>query len=242
MDDIVVAGIVASVVATTGAALLLYRYVLSLTEGRTMEVGTPGGESNQTRDVRRRKTRIPQSGAELPAWVGFKSSSGMSPGPDGMDQLSLEKCCRADLLAFRPSNRRLTLRLFPPSSSSPSAQTSSYTFALLTSALFLFAPSRPTLHAAPYTEPFAAFFTFLGMYLLYSPRRSVGSEIGAALAWALGSSVRAQGTTLGVGFFGWRYLLQRPSVRGRFSATVRRIAPCPTPRSRTETVRCRSGS
>ena len=69
--------------------------------------------------------------------------------------------------------------------------------------MFLLAPSRPTLHAVPYTESFAAFFTFLGMLLF-----SRGESFLAAVAWAMGSAFRAQGAVLGFGFFGWRYLLQ----------------------------------
>ncbi|BGP13410.1 ER membrane glycoprotein subunit of the GPI transamidase complex-like protein [Rhodosporidiobolus nylandii] len=88
---------------------------------------------------------------------------------------------------------RLTLRLFP--SRPPS-------FALLTSLLWLLAPARATLHAVPYTEPFAALCTFGGM-LLFSSSASAGrkrwrwgKELGAALCWAMGSLFRAQGATL----------------------------------------------
>lgn len=88
---------------------------------------------------------------------------------------------------------RLTRQLFP---SRPK-------FAALTALMFLLAPSRPTLHAVPYTEPFAAFFTFLGMSLF-----SRGRSFLAAVAWAMGSAFRAQGIIIGFGFFGWRYLLE----------------------------------
>ncbi|GAA5985201.1 hypothetical protein JCM10908_002567 [Rhodotorula pacifica] len=87
---------------------------------------------------------------------------------------------------------RLTRRLF---STRPD-------FAATATILFLLAPSRPTLHAVPYTEPFSALFTFLGM-LLFSRQR----DLLASLAWAAGSTFRAQGVVLGVGFFGWQYLL-----------------------------------
>ncbi|GAA5867644.1 hypothetical protein JCM3774_001543 [Rhodotorula dairenensis] len=88
---------------------------------------------------------------------------------------------------------RLTQRLFP---NRPD-------FAAFATAMFLLAPSRPTLHAVPYTEPFAALFTFLGMLLFLRKR-----DLLASVAWAAGSLFRAQGVVLGVGFFGWRYLLQ----------------------------------
>ncbi|GAA6007329.1 hypothetical protein JCM10207_001590 [Rhodosporidiobolus poonsookiae] len=101
---------------------------------------------------------------------------------------------------------RLTLRLFPLAPPS---------YALLAALLWLLAPSRPTLHAAPYTEPFATFFTFAGMLAFSSSRR--GSHLLAALGWGLSSMFRAQGAVLGLGFFGWRYLLDRPFRRGRFS-------------------------
>ncbi|GAA5826030.1 hypothetical protein JCM11251_000098 [Rhodosporidiobolus azoricus] len=107
---------------------------------------------------------------------------------------------------------RLTQTLF---SSSPRS------FPLLTSTLFLLAPSRPTLHAAPYTEPFAALFTFAGMYFFsVAPLSSTDKrgrrkrlertcgELAAAACWAAGSAFRAQGALLGLGFFGWRYILQ----------------------------------
>ncbi|GAA6057042.1 hypothetical protein JCM3770_005223 [Rhodotorula araucariae] len=89
---------------------------------------------------------------------------------------------------------RLTLRLFP---SRPS-------FALVTSLLFLAAPARPTLHGVPYTEPFAALCTFGGLLLYFS-----GRDVPAALAWGAGAAFRAQGAVLGVGFFGWKWVLRR---------------------------------
>ncbi|GAA6022403.1 hypothetical protein JCM10207_004755 [Rhodosporidiobolus poonsookiae] len=101
---------------------------------------------------------------------------------------------------------RLTLRLFPLAPPS---------YALLAALLWLLAPSRPTLHAAPYTEPFATFFTFAGMLAFSSSRR--GSHLLAALGWGLSSMFRAQGAVLGFGFFGWRYLLDRPFRHGRLS-------------------------
>ncbi|GAA5892571.1 hypothetical protein JCM8208_005853 [Rhodotorula glutinis] len=105
---------------------------------------------------------------------------------------------------------RLTLTLIPPRPR----------HALLTALLFLFAPSRPTLHGVPYTEPFAALFTFGGMLLF-----SRGHDVSAAAAWAAGSAFRAQGALLGVGFFGWRYMLRR-SFDGRKSSgeVLKRLA------------------
>ena len=100
---------------------------------------------------------------------------------------------RFSLLNLVFEARRLTRQLFPTRPD----------FAALTVIAFLLAPSRPTLHAVPYTEPFAAFFTFLGMLLF-----SRGRSFLAAVAWAMGSAFRAQGIVLGFGYFGWRYLLQ----------------------------------
>ncbi|TNY17693.1 GPI mannosyltransferase 2 [Rhodotorula diobovata] len=104
---------------------------------------------------------------------------------------------------------RLTLHTFP---SCPS-------FALLTALLFLLAPARPALHGVPYTEPFAALCTFGGM-LFFAQER----DAAAALVWGAGTTFRAQGAVLGVGFFGWKWVLRR-SFDGRESATqvVRRL-------------------
>lgn len=88
---------------------------------------------------------------------------------------------------------RLTRQLFPTRPD----------FAALATVSFLLAPSRPTLHAVPYTEPFASLFTFLGMSLFVRDQ-----NFSASVAWAVGSLFRAQGVILGVGFFGWRYLLR----------------------------------
>ncbi|KAK4703367.1 GPI mannosyltransferase 2, partial [Phenoliferia sp. Uapishka_3] len=55
---------------------------------------------------------------------------------------------------------KLTLALHP-----------SRSFALLTVVLFLLPPSPPTLNAIPYTEPFFALTTFLGMLLNVGPFR-----------------------------------------------------------------------
>lgn len=134
-SDVVLAGIVSSTVATTGAAIVLYRWAIPF----------------------------------FPMLVSFPL----------LNPLFLAS--------------RLTRQLFPTRSD----------FAALTVVMFLLAPSRPTLHAVPYTEPFAAFFTFLGM-LLFARSRS----FLAAVAWAIGTVFRAQGVVLGVGFFGRRYLLQ----------------------------------
>ena len=96
--------------------------------------------------------------------------------------------------------------------------------ALLTALLFLFAPSRPTLHGVPYTEPFAALSTFGGMLLF-----AQGHDVCAAAAWAAGSAFRAQGALLGVGFFGWRWILRR-SFDGRKSySEVFKVRPTLSP-------------
>lgn len=87
-------------------------------------------------------------------------------------------------------------------------------YAILTSLLFLIPPSQPTLNAVPYTEPFAALCTFLGMYL-YVTRQWAA----AAGAWAFGSGFRAQGIVLGAGFFGWEFVLGAWSA-GRLSVRV----------------------
>ncbi|GAA6005245.1 hypothetical protein JCM11491_002633 [Sporobolomyces phaffii] len=86
------------------------------------------------------------------------------------------------------------------------------THSLVTSFLFLLAPARAVLHAVPYTEPLSAFFTFAGMYSFVS-RRHVRSSI----LFACGTLFRAQGAVLGLGFFGWRYMLEQPFRAGRFS-------------------------
>lgn len=75
-------------------------------------------------------------------------------------------------------------------------------YALVVSLLYLIPPSPATLNAVPYTEPFAAFFTFLGMLLFVKKR-----NLSAALVWCIGSGFRAQGIILGLGFFGWRFIL-----------------------------------
>ncbi|GAA5836386.1 hypothetical protein JCM9279_000371 [Rhodotorula babjevae] len=105
---------------------------------------------------------------------------------------------------------RLTLAIFP----------SRPRHALPTALLFLFAPSRPTLHGVPYTEPFAALSTFGGMLLF-----AQGHDVRAAAAWAAGSAFRAQGALLGAGFFGWKWILRR-SFDGRNSngEAFRRLA------------------
>ncbi|GAA6058645.1 hypothetical protein JCM10212_004056 [Sporobolomyces blumeae] len=86
-------------------------------------------------------------------------------------------------------------------------------FAMTSATLFLLAPARAVLHAVPYTEPFAAFCAFAGM-LAFSERR----HLVAALAWSIGSLFRAQGAALGLGFFGWRFMLEGGWQNGQFSA------------------------
>lgn len=90
------------------------------------------------------------------------------------------------------------------------ALTSSPSFSLLTSILFLLPPSPPTLAAAPYTEPFAALFSFLGMWGFLRRR-----HLPAALAWAAAGAFRPQCALLGLGFFGWRFVLEEPVRRGK---------------------------
>lgn len=120
-----------------------------------------------------------------------------------MSALLLLPSSRANELTYS-----LTLRL-----------SSSRSFALLTALLFLLPPSPPTLHSVPYTEPFAALFSIAGMLLHVQQR-----DLLAALCWAVGSGFRAQGIVLGVGFFGWRYLLERPWASGKLQLSVSR--PC----------------
>ncbi|GAA5860133.1 hypothetical protein JCM8547_009195 [Rhodosporidiobolus lusitaniae] len=137
---------------------------------------------------------VMRGGGKVLAWMG------------GREKVGVNEVVLAGLLGSAAATagaavvlHRLTLRLFPHA---PPA------FALLNSLLFLLAPSRPTIHAAPYTEPFSAFFTFLGMYLFSSPIRGLATEAAAAVAWGVGGLFRAQGAVLGPGFFGWRYMLQ----------------------------------
>ncbi|KAM0750807.1 hypothetical protein T439DRAFT_348085 [Meredithblackwellia eburnea MCA 4105] len=78
-------------------------------------------------------------------------------------------------------------------------------FPLLVAVLFLLSPSPATLHSAPYTEPFFAFTTFLGMLLYLRKQHLLASGV-----WGLGTMFRAQGVVLGVGFFGWKYVLEEP--------------------------------
>lgn len=96
------------------------------------------------------------------------------------------------------------------------ALTSSRPFALLTATLFLLPPSPPTLAAVPYTEPFAALLSFLGMWAFLRRR-----HLPAALAWGVGSGFRPQGVVLGLGFFGWRFVLEEPVLRGRERYSIR---------------------
>ncbi|GAA5863459.1 hypothetical protein JCM5353_001246, partial [Sporobolomyces roseus] len=81
-----------------------------------------------------------------------------------------------------------------------------------TSILFLLAPARAVLHAVPYTEPFAAYFTFAGMLAFVRHRNWF-----AAMIFAVGSTFRAQGAMLGLGFFGWRYILEKPFQKNKIS-------------------------
>ncbi|GAA5880863.1 hypothetical protein JCM1840_003303 [Sporobolomyces johnsonii] len=126
----------------------------------------------------------------------------------GADRTTQEDLVLAGMLASAAATTgaalalyRLTLLLL---SSTPHA--------LLTALLFLLAPARAVLHAVPYTEPFAAFFTFLGMLCF-----ARGRHLLAALVWAAGTAFRAQGVVVGVGFFGWEFVLRRGWKGGRFS-------------------------
>ncbi|GAA5939639.1 GPI-anchor transamidase GPI18 [Sporobolomyces koalae] len=85
-------------------------------------------------------------------------------------------------------------------------------YATITTALFLLAPARSVLHAVPYTEPFSALFTYAAM-LAYVRH----FDLLAAALFAGGTLFRAQGAVLGIGFFGWRYLLEAPFQAKRFS-------------------------
>jgi len=96
---------------------------------------------------------------------------------------------------------------------------SSQKHSFATSIAFLLAPARAVLHAVPYTEPFAAFFTFAGM-LAFVRRQN----LSAALLFAFGSTFRAQGAVIGLGFFGWRYILKEPFRKNRVSIQVRTIS------------------
>jgi phosphatidylinositol glycan class V len=80
--------------------------------------------------------------------------------------------------------------------------THSSTIAYTTSLLFIISPSPATLNASPYTEPFAALFTFLGMLFFVRQRWFM-----AAVWWTIGTSFRAQGLLLGIGFFGWQFVI-----------------------------------
>ncbi|GAA5995790.1 GPI-anchor transamidase GPI18 [Rhodotorula paludigena] len=88
---------------------------------------------------------------------------------------------------------RLTSRLYPERPA----------FAVTSAVLFLLAPARPVLHGVPYTEPFSAFLTFAGML-----RYAQDADLAAALLWAVGTLFRAQGAVIGIGFFGWKFLLR----------------------------------
>ncbi|GAA6033138.1 hypothetical protein JCM8097_002964 [Rhodosporidiobolus ruineniae] len=142
-----------------------------------------------------------KGGGTLLAWLSRRDKAGADQAVLAGILATFVATTGASLLLYR-----LTFRLFP---SSPRS------FALLSSTLFLLAPARATLHAVPYTEPFAALFSFGGM-LAYSH----GHDLGAALCWAAGSGFRAQGAVLGVGFFGWKYVVRRPFRSGRVSLST----------------------
>ncbi|KAM0786696.1 hypothetical protein ACM66B_002140 [Microbotryomycetes sp. NB124-2] len=96
---------------------------------------------------------------------------------------------------------RLTLQVFR-----------SHRMAMTTAVVYSVPPSWPTFHAVPYTEPFAALFTMLGMLLFVKHRSTL-----AAIVWASGTLFRAQGIVLGVGFFGWHYILRQPWGTGKLN-------------------------
>ncbi|GAA5898936.1 uncharacterized protein JCM6883_003477 [Sporobolomyces salmoneus] len=85
-------------------------------------------------------------------------------------------------------------------------------YSLITSTLFLLAPARAVLHAVPYTEPFSALFTFAGMLTFIQHR-----DLLSSIMFACGATFRAQGAVMGLGFFGWRWILQRPFAANRLS-------------------------
>lgn len=93
--------------------------------------------------------------------------------------------------------------------------TSKQKFSLLTSILFLIPPSPTTLNSIPYTEPFSALFTFLGMYFYIKNRNLL-----AAIIWSLGTLFKAQGIILGIGFFGWKFILMSGKRQGLFRLKV----------------------
>lgn len=128
-------------------------------------------------------------GVEELIWAGVGSAGMASVGA------SIVLCkCVFSLNHGRCANRdeRLSIALF-----------NNKEYALAVALLYFIPPSPSTLNAVPYTEPFAAFFTFLGM-LLYTKKRNVA----AAIVWCIGSGFRAQGILLGFGFFGWRFVLR----------------------------------
>ncbi|GAA5869590.1 hypothetical protein JCM16303_000518 [Sporobolomyces ruberrimus] len=92
---------------------------------------------------------------------------------------------------------------------------SSRQHSLVTTILFLLGPARAVLHAVPYTEPFSALFTFAGM-LSFSHH----ADFVSSLCFAFATLFRAQGAVLGLGFFGWRYILERPFRANRLSLKV----------------------
>ncbi|BGP34421.1 ER membrane glycoprotein subunit of the GPI transamidase complex-like protein [Rhodotorula toruloides] len=148
--------------------------------------------------------KLMRAGGEGIRWL--RSGKGAANGDDvvlaGMAASAMATTTAAVVL------HRLTVRLF---SRRPA-------FALTTALLFLLAPGRPTLHAVPYTEPFAALFTFLGMLLFYRNR-----DVLAAVVWAMGTTMRAQGVVLGLGFFGWKWVLRR-TWDGTPSGRLQRLA------------------
>ncbi|GAA5950293.1 hypothetical protein JCM3765_004492 [Sporobolomyces pararoseus] len=85
-------------------------------------------------------------------------------------------------------------------------------YSIVTAILFLLAPARAVLHAVPYTEPFSAFFTFAAMLSFVRHQ-----ELLSSLLFACATLFRAQGAVLGLGFFGWRYILEKPFASNRIS-------------------------
>ncbi|KAI5478149.1 Dol-P-Man:alpha-1,6-mannosyltransferase, glycosyltransferase family 76 protein [Pseudohyphozyma bogoriensis] len=98
---------------------------------------------------------------------------------------------------------RLTLSIFPTHPS----------FAFLSSLLFLLPPSPITLNAVPYTEPFFALTSFVGME---AAMRAKPRYLVAAAILGVGTLFRPQGIVIGVGLFGWRLLLVETRARGPF--------------------------
>ncbi|GAA5823527.1 hypothetical protein JCM5353_006293 [Sporobolomyces roseus] len=140
-----------------------------------------------------------RGGAQLVRWVR------------GGQEATLEDMVLAGMIGTTLATMGAAVLLYKLTLELSSSRKHSFATALL----FLLAPARAVLHAVPYTEPFAAFFTFAGMLAFVRHR-----NLFAALLFAVGSTFRAQGAMLGLGFFGWRYILEKPFQKSRFSMQI----------------------